>query len=364
MDFTLTEAQDDLAELTRKILDDQVTNERLREVERGDDRFDRALWTQLATADVLGAGLPESVGGGGFGLLEQCSVLIELGRAVAPVPYLSSITTAAAAIARFGTEQQQRRWAAPAARGELVLTAALTEEHNPTPAVPSCQAERQGGEWVLTGSKTGVPAGAMADLVLIPASTSEGPRVFAVESDRLTVQRQRVVDSDSEAWLDLDGVRVGDDRVLGGDPVLGWLLARATVGSCAHQVGVVSRALEMTSEYARERVQFGRPIGSFQAVAQRLADAFIDVEAARLTLWQAAWRLDEGLPCAAELATAKFWAAEAGHRVAHTAVHVHGGVGIDLDHPLHRYFVAAKRNEFSLGAAAVQLGRLGDALAG
>ncbi|RKT81983.1 acyl-CoA dehydrogenase [Saccharopolyspora antimicrobica] len=364
MDFTLTEAQDDLAELTRKILDDQVTNERLREVERGDDRFDRALWTQLATADVLGAGLPESVGGGGFGLLEQCSVLIELGRAVAPVPYLSSITTAAAAIARFGTEQQRRRWAAPAARGELVLTAALTEEHNPTPAVPSCQAERQGGEWVLTGSKTGVPAGAMADLVLIPASTSEGPRVFVVEPDRLAVQRQRVVDSDSEAWLDLDGVRVGDDRVLGGDPVLGWLLARATVGSCAHQVGVVSRALEMTSEYARERVQFGRPIGSFQAVAQRLADAFIDVEAARLTLWQAAWRLDEGLPCAAELATAKFWAAEAGHRVAHTAVHVHGGVGIDLDHPLHRYFVAAKRNEFSLGAAAVQLGRLGDALAG
>ncbi|MDA3648700.1 acyl-CoA/acyl-ACP dehydrogenase [Saccharopolyspora indica] len=364
MDFTLTEAQDDLAELTRKILDDQVTNERLREVERGEDRFDRALWTQLATAEVLGAGLPESVGGGGFGLLEQCSVLIELGRAVAPVPYLSSITTAAAAIARFGTEQQQRRWAAPAARGELVLTAALTEEHNPTPAVPSCQAERRGGEWVLTGSKTGVPAGAMADLVLVPASTSEGPRVFVVEPDRLTAQRQRVVDSDSEAWLDLGGVRVGDDRVLGGDPVLGWLLARATVGSCAHQAGVVSRALEMTSEYARERVQFGRPIGSFQAVAQRLADAFIDVEAARLTLWQAAWRLEEGLPCAAELATAKFWAAEAGHRVAHTAVHVHGGVGIDLDHPLHRYFVAAKRNEFSLGAAAVQLGRLGDALAG
>ncbi|MER5394685.1 acyl-CoA dehydrogenase, partial [Saccharopolyspora sp. NPDC002686] len=157
---------------------------------------------------------------------------------------------------------------------------------------------------------------------------------------------------------------VDDDHVLHDRSVLDWLLARATVGMCAHQVGVISRALELTSEYARERVQFGRPIGSFQAVAQRLADAFIDVEAARLTLWQAAWRLDEGLPCEAELATAKFWAADAGHRVAHTAVHVHGGVGIDLDHPLHRYFVAAKRNEFALGGAAVQLGRLGDALAG
>ncbi|MGW1679296.1 acyl-CoA dehydrogenase family protein [Saccharopolyspora sp. NPDC002376] len=364
MDFALTEAQDDLSELARKILDDHVTNERLREVERGEDRFDRALWTRLATADVLSAGLPESVGGGGFGLLEQCSVLIELGRAVAPVPYLNSITTAASALAQFGTDQQKRDWAAPAARGELVLTAALAEEHNPTPTVPACRAERQDGAWTLSGSKTGVPAGAMADLVLVPAWTPDGPRVFLVGSSQLTAQRQRIVDSDTEAWLDLDGVRVDDDHVLHDRSVLDWLLTRATIGVCAHQVGVISRALEMTSEYARERVQFGRPIGSFQAVAQRLADAFIDVEAARLTLWQAAWRLDEGMPCEAELATAKFWAADAGHRVAHTAVHVHGGVGIDLDHPLHRYFVAAKRNEFTLGGAAVQLGRLGDTLAG
>lgn len=364
MDFTLTEAQDDLADLTRRILDDHVTNERLREVERGEDRFDRALWTQLSAAEVLSAALPESVGGGGFGLLEQCSVLIELGRAVAPVPYLSSITAAASAIARFGTDQQRLRWAAPAARGELVLTAALTEEHNPDPRVPASRAEQHDGEWQLTGSKTGVPAGAVADLVLVPASTPDGPRVFLVERDRLSVQRQRVVDGDSEAWLDLDGVRVGEDRVLGGAEVLDWLLTRTTIGVCAHQVGVLSRALELTSDHARERVQFGRPIGTFQAVAQRLADAFIDVEAARLTLWQAAWRVAEGLPSAEEVATAKFWAADAGHRVAHTAVHVHGGVGIDLDHPLHRYFVAAKRNEFTLGGAEAQLGRLGDALAG
>ena len=127
---------------------------------------------------------------------------------------------------------------------------------------------------------------------------------------------------------------------------------------------MAERALELTAGYAREREQFGRAIGSFQAVAQRLADAFVDVEAIRLTLWQAAWRAVEGLPCAEEVATAKFWAAEGGHRVAHTAVHVHGGVGIDMDHPVHRYFVAAKRNEFSLGGASAQLGRLGALLAG
>jgi len=135
------------------------------------------------------------------------------------------------------------------------------------------------------------------------------------------------------------------------------------VGLCAVQLGVAARALELTSAYAQSRVQFGKPIGSFQAVRQRLADAYIDTEAIGLTMWQAAWLLDEGLPCDSEVATAKFWAADAGHRVAHTAVHVHGGVGIDVDYPLHRYFVAAKHNEFALGGATAQLHRIGAALA-
>ncbi|GAA0448783.1 hypothetical protein Aca07nite_79920 [Actinoplanes capillaceus] len=126
--------------------------------------------------------------------------------------------------------------------------------------------------------------------------------------------------------------------------------AARVIGTAAHQLGVVERALEMTAEYARTRVQFGRPIGAFQAVSQRLADAWIDVEALRLALWQAVCR-----PEPAEVATAGFWAAEAGHRVLHTAVHVHGGVGLDMDYPLHRYFLAAEANEFSLGGATAQL---------
>ena len=124
-------------------------------------------------------------------------------------------------------------------------------------------------------------------------------------------------------------------------------MSRGTVGVCAVQAGVLERALELTAEYARSREQFGRPIGSFQAVAQRLADAYIDVEAVRLTMWQAAWLLAAGSrsgpEVAAAVASAKFWAADAGHRVAHTAVHVHGGMGIDTSYPVHRYFVAAKR---------------------
>ena len=135
------------------------------------------------------------------------------------------------------------------------------------------------------------------------------------------------------------------------------------MGLTAYQLGVLDRALQLTAEYARTREQFDRPIGSFQAVAQRLADDYIDVQGLRLTLTQAAWRLSEDLPAGTEVATAAFWAAEAGHRVAHTAVHVHGGVGIDMDHQVHRYFITAKQVEFALGGATAQLRAIGRELA-
>jgi alkylation response protein AidB-like acyl-CoA dehydrogenase len=178
---------------------------------------------------------------------------------------------------------------------------------------------------------------------------------------------QQVAGSPGCARLDLDRAVVAGEEVLGtvaaGSEIAAWLLERATVGACATQLGVCERALELTAGYAQSRQQFGRPIGEFQAVAGRLADAYIDVEALRLTLWQAAWRLSVGLAGATEVATAKFWAADAGHRVAHTTVHVHGGVGIDLSHPVHRYFLAATYHEFWLGAATAQLRTLGRALA-
>jgi 3-oxocholest-4-en-26-oyl-CoA dehydrogenase beta subunit len=369
MDFSYNETQRELAALSRTILSDAATPERLREVEAGGDRFDPGLWADLAGAGVLSAALPESFGGAGLGLLEQCSVLAEIGRAVAPVPYLASVLLGAGSIARFGTPDQQRRWAAGAGRGELVLTAALSEEDGDDPRAPSARAERAGDRWVLTGTKTAVPAGPRADLMLVPAATAEGIAVFLVApgDPGVTVQPQQMTDGDAAGHLELEGVELPGDRVLGdpaaGVEITGWLLLRATVGLCAQQLGVVERALELTSAYAVTRTQFGRPIGSFQAVAQRLADAYIDVEAVRLTMWQAAWRLSEGLPCDTEVAAAKFWAADAGHRVAHTAVHVHGGVGIDTDHPLHRYFVAAKRLEFALGGATTQLRRIGAVLA-
>lgn len=362
MDFSLTDAQQELAGLTRRIATDHATHDRLAQVENGPDRHDPRLWAALSDAGVLSAALPEHAGGDGFGLLEQCSVLIELGRTVAPVPYSSTITTGASTLAEFGDDRQRKEWLFPALSGEKILTAALTEPHQAHDAPLTTRARHEGGSWVLDGAKTSVPAGGFAHGILVPTQTPDGPAVFLLDAsdDGVHLERQEVVDGTSEAWLDLDGVRLGNDRLLdGGQDVLCRLRTRATVGVCAEQLGVLERALELTAEYAAERVQFDRPIGSFQAVSQRLADAYIDVEAVRLTLWQAAWLAAEGRPCAAETATAKFWAAEAGHRVAHTAVHIHGGVGIDVDHVLHRYFVAAKRAEFALGGATQQALHLG-----
>jgi alkylation response protein AidB-like acyl-CoA dehydrogenase len=372
MDFTQNEAERELAGLARKILTDRLTPERLRAVEAGDG-FDRALWADLAGAGILSAALPETLGGAGLGLLAQCSVLTELGRAVAPVPYLASIVLGAGALARFGTPGQQQQ-AAAAGRGEIILTAALAEEDGDDPRAPSVTAEpvqgegEAGGGWRLSGVKTTVFAASQAGLMLVPAATPPGVTVFCVDpaGDGVTVEPQRITGGTAGRVV-LDGALQPAGQVLGspgtGREITGWLLSHATVALCAQQLGVVARALEMTAEYARNRVQFGKPIGGFQAVAQRLADGYIDVEAVRLTMWQAAWQLAAGQPSETAIATAKFWAADAGHRVAHTAVHVHGGVGIDLDYPLHRYFLAAKQGEFALGGATAQLRRIGAALA-
>jgi len=349
MDFTLSEAQDELAGLARKILTEQDTP-----------------WPDLAAAGVLAAGLPEALGGAGLGLLEQCSVLAEIGRAVSDVPYLASIVLGAGAIAEFGSPSQRARWAVPAGQGWVVLTAALAEEDGDDPRYPSARAMRRQGRWVLSGTKTMVPAAPRANLLLVPAAGPDGVLVFLIEASEVSVQPQQLTDFSEAGRVVLDGVTLDDDRLLGPGPeVADWLVARGTVGLCALQAGVIERALELTAEYARNRVQFGRPIGSFQAVTQRLADAYIDVEAVRLTMWQAAWLLAEGDAGAGPaVATAKFWAADAGHRVAHTAVHVHGGLGIDMSYPVHRYFTAAKHYEFALGGATAQLRRIGVTLAG
>jgi alkylation response protein AidB-like acyl-CoA dehydrogenase len=361
MDFTTTEAATDLGGLVRTITDSVCTPERQRELDGFDQRFDRDLWSKLIDADILSAAAPESLGGGGFGVLEQAAVLTALGRQLAAVPYLESVVLAAGALAKFGSEGLQQDWAAPAINGDKILTIALEGEMGQGPV----QATPSGSGYRLTGTRTLVGYGPVADAFLVPAETDSGVKVFivAIADAGVSVTALDTTGHGSLGHLELEGVEVGAGRVVGGDDVVGWLTTHGTLGRTAFQLGVLERALELAAEYARTREQFDRPIGSFQAVAQRLADGYIDVKGLRLTLTQAAWRLSEDLPAEMEVGTAAFWAADAGHRVAHTAVHVHGGVGIDIDHPVHRYFLAAKQTEFAVGGATGQLLRIGRELA-
>jgi 3-oxocholest-4-en-26-oyl-CoA dehydrogenase beta subunit len=361
MDFTTTEAAQDLGGLVDTIVDAVCTPEHQRELDGLEQRFDQQLWRKLIDADILTSAAPAALGGDGFGVLEQVAILVALGHQLAAVPYLESVMLGAGALARFGSEELQQSWGAPAIRGEKILTVALDGEMGEGPV----QATRAGDGFRLTGTRTQVGFGPVADAFLVPAETDSGPAVFLVAADDpgVRVTPMETTGLGSVGHLALDGTQIDGGRQVGDGVVAVWLDTLITLGRSAFQLGVLDRGLQMTAEYAREREQFDRPIGSFQAVAQRLADGYIDVKGLRLTLTQAAWRVSEDLPAELDVASAAFWAADAGHRVAHTVVHVHGGVGVDTDHPVHRYFLAAKEIEFALRGATGQLRRIGRELA-
>ncbi|MGO4257736.1 acyl-CoA dehydrogenase family protein [Marmoricola sp. RAF53] len=362
MDFSLSETQNDAAELAATIFKNECTPDRLKAADKG--RFDEALWGKLGEAGLLGLSLPEADGGAGLGLLELCSVLVEAGRLVAPAPLASHLPTALA-IAQFGDDATRAAWLPGAVTGEKVLTAAFSEEREHAPVTPTTTAEADGGTWLLTGVKTVVPSGTRAAVFLVPASTPDGVAAFLVEPGAgVHVLPQRLSDGGEVARVELErapGVLLGD--LADGAAIVEWIEQRLTLAAAALELGIVKGALELTAAYAKTREQFGRPIGTFQAVSQRLADGYIDILGADLMLWQAAWRLEEGLPAATEVAGAKLWAADAGHKVAHTTVHVHGGVGIDMDGEAHRYFTTGKLGEFLLGGTTEQARKIGALLA-
>jgi 3-oxocholest-4-en-26-oyl-CoA dehydrogenase beta subunit len=369
MDFTFTDEQQTISKLARELFKRRATPERLTELEAGESRYDAALWKELASVDLLGTALPESVGGNGGGFLELGVLLAEVGWSVAPVPVYSTLLLGADPIARHGTPEQQQRFLPGVVEGTRILSAGLQEPGRSDPTRPATTARRDGTNWRLDGTKQLVPAAQTADTVLIPASIDDGTDgtvgLFLLATDAQGVEVRPVATTTREPHADvfLDGAIASDaDRLQGAGDLVSSLHTRALVGLCAIQLGVSDRALRMAAEYTSGREQFGRPIGSFQAVQQRMADGFIDVEAMRWTTWHAAWLLAEGRPTdqtvrAARIA--KFWGADAGARVAATTQHVHGGIGIDITYPLHRYFLWAKQNELTLGAASQQLAHLG-----
>lgn len=367
MDFQLSEDQEAIRDLAARILGDHVSPERLRELERAGTWWATDAWAALAGAGLLGLALPEAHGGAGLGLVEACLVAEQVGRHVAPMPYLHS-TAAALAVARFGTDLHQRSYLPGVATGDTVLSVALHEGHEAVPpAVPATVGTETEGGWRLQGEKALVPSVDDAAAVLVPARTADPDEVsvFVVDPRAAGVEliESRAVHGEPQWTLRLDDVEVAPDARLGGDEVRRHLLAHLTALLCAAQTGVCEGALRITAAHVSQREQFGARLGTFQAVAQRMADAYIDTEAVRLTALQAAWRVDAGLEATDELLIAKFWSAEGAQRVVHAAQHLHGGIGVDTDHPVHRYFRWAKVLELTLGGATASLLQLGTRLA-
>ncbi|MFT4124811.1 MAG: acyl-CoA dehydrogenase [Gordonia sp. (in: high G+C Gram-positive bacteria)] len=376
MDFTLPDAVTELTSLTADIATTIGTDEHLAALAAADAPLDDALWRALAAAGLLALELPvDLVGdaGAGLSIVESAAVAEQLGRSLARVPFGAHAMAATPVLARHGTPTLRQTWLARAATGVAVLAVAVEEHrtHICGLSAPHTALARTGDGWSLAGSKVNVAYAGAADALVVTATGPDGPCVIVVPADAtgVTITDTPVTGTTPTAVVDFDDVAIDAAAILdGGATAVTELVHRYTLAVCADQRGTLSRALELTSAYAAEREQFGRAIGSFQAVAQRLADGYIDVQALSLTTTQALWRFTQA--CSGEpddlttaVATAKFWACEAGHRVAHTTIHVHGGVGLDTSHPVHRFFLRAKQNEFTLGAAPIALATIGEAVA-
>lgn len=362
MDFDLTDDQRQLSALARRIFSDRAGEEHIAAAENSIDRIDRVAWKHLADAGLLGIGIAETDGGIGLGLVEACLVLEEQGRHVLPLPLWPTLVLAAAPIARFGTAEQRGRWLPDIASGNAFAAAALAEAGAGDALRPAVRARYESGRWLLTGSKPAVPAGTLADVVVVSARHDGGVALFLLDPHGAGVQRTPTVTTNRELHAQLELTEapaepLGD--VGEGNEVVRWLHERALVGLAALQLGVAEEALRRAAAYLSQRIQFGVPVGSFQGPQLRAADGYIDVEAMRCTLWQAAWLLDQGRPAAWEVRSAKWWAAEAGQRVVHAVQHLHGGIGADVEYPIHRYFLWGKQIENTLGSASSHLAALG-----
>jgi alkylation response protein AidB-like acyl-CoA dehydrogenase len=367
MDFALSAEQELLKKEARHFLDTECPKKVVKEVEASEAGYSPAIWKKMAELGWLGLILPEQYGGVGGNLVDLAMLFEELGRAACPSPMFSTVALGVLPILEAGSEEQKQRLLPGVAKGDLILTLALTEpEADYRPGYIATQASTVQDGFAINGVKLFVPNAHMADYLLVVARTGEGGAdgeglsVFIVErgSSGLGLTPLVSISPDRQFEVAFGNVPSSPGSVLGelhrGWPLVESTLRKATAIICAETVGVMQKALEMTADYTSTRIQFDRPIGSFQAVQHRLADMMTDVEGARWTSYQAVQYLDQGRAAAREVAIAKAWTSDACQRVAYAAQHLHGGVGMDLDYDLHFYFRWAKALELSLGTAPVQ----------
>ena len=358
MDFALGETQEAVAQAAARVLAQPRPPGDPAPAQQGG--FDRALWRGLAQAGLLGLGVPGWLGGEGLGVLDTAVLLAEAGRAAAQVPALATLAMGVLPVARHGTPEQQRALLAGVARGDVVLTAAVREPSEPSPAVPAatvtaCAAPGD-GHGTVSGVKVGVPYAAAATWILVPASPGPAVAVIAPSAPGVTLRRTPASSGAPEYTLRLDRAPVA--HVLGAAAVAD-LYQLTAAGACCVGDGALAAALALTTAHVASRQQFGRPLATFQAVAQQIADVAITSRTLHLAALSACWRLDTGRDAGGDAGVAAYWLAEEGPGALRACHHLHGGTGMDIRYPLHRYSALVRDLVRLLGGADHRLDLLG-----
>jgi 3-oxo-4-pregnene-20-carboxyl-CoA dehydrogenase alpha subunit len=385
MDFNRGEAELEVARLAAQVLGaagrdtPTATPSGEEPLKQAPQDLDSATWKELGQAGLLALALPASLGGDGLGVREVAALLTEVGRHAARIPALATLALGVLPVTRCAPPDVQKQLLAGVATGETILTAAIREQSEPMPRTPTTTAELSAGTGTVTGVKLGVPYAAAARWILVPARVAGGgTAVVVVEPDAKGVSCQRTHTSSGlpEYTLRLEQAAVAhvlsdDSAVSGtaersarpgearaGDAVL-ELSRLGVAGACCVADGALAAALDLTTAYIRTREQFGRPLATFQAVAQQIADVYVTARILHLATLSACWRLDAGLDASNDVDVAGYWLAEHAPIALRTCHHLHGGIGMDVTYPLPRYSALITDLVSQVGGASYRLDLLG-----
>lgn len=360
MDVTLTSEQEEICATARRFLAQRCPIAHVRAMAGHALGYDPSLWRQMSELGWLGLSVPDAHDGLGQSFVDLCLLIEQMGRHIVPSPFVSTVAVGAQAIARFGSADQQSRHLPAVAAGDRIIAIARTEPGGSwDPSAVGVTATRDSGGYALEGVATLVDYAGVADVLVTIAELGGSLSAFLVPAgaDGISTERLATLEGVASYRVLLDGARLSEDAVLGrpgqGEEIARAIAAWGTVARCAELVGIGQRVLDMTVEYATERVAFGQPIGSFQAVQHHCADMAVDVLSSGSITREAAWRVATGDPRAAETASiAKAWASDAIARVCALGHQVHGAIGFTAEHDLHLYSRRARAAELDFGDAA------------
>ncbi len=372
MDLGLTEAQQMLRNSAREFLEAECPEAFVRAMEEDERGYTPESWRKIAENGWLGLIFPEEYGGAGLEFLDLCVLLEETGRAMLPGPFFSTVVLGGMTILDAGSDDQKRRYLPGIVEGQVIATLALTEPSVRWDAAGvRTTAEPAGDGFVINGTKLFVPNAHVSDYLVVAARTGDADEdvsLFILPANTPGVSQTllKTIASDRQSEVTFEGAHVPRSALLGelngGWPTIARVIQWGAVGKCAEMVGNGQKVLDMTVDFVKQRIQFGRPIGSFQAIQHHCANMATDVEGSRYITNQAAWRLSEGLPADSEVAMAKAWVSDAVRRVCATGHQCHGAIGFTKEHSMQLYSRRAKAAELAFGDSREHLEGVAEAI--